>query len=550
MKRRTFSAALIAACMLISGCGGSQESEASVQTEASTSAVTSQSTTAAQTTTTTARTTTTATTHKKPDNEPTENTEHVRLEKLILDSIPDEDRQSENELIKPIFGDLDGDGAEELIAIYGDPNDVEKEFGFGDVWFASEDEAKKLQGTWYSDEPIYNIGGEVFLNVMTPGLWGQSFSLIRIAYGNAESAMPVDYSFCEGWEYDEKAKLFSLTLATDSPEVSETKKFMFSDYTRKLEAFEELSDSTKYYACRYEQTADYMRGEDFPDKALIDSAREQLLLSDTYKEVYDRAKNNLPDREPLIAANCDRMYTCDLDSDGLNEYAFLFIIEPDFDHEESDEEAVCAVWAATGMNSPYIGVICDSKGNSHVCDERFAMNAEIAVLRYNCFAQFVFFGGVSNNSSLADFYSYYDGEFELELREFNVYGIRDDVFLVQTMAQCFNAWLILWNDDIKGYVTPAAYTLPNSEEIIEQLPFTDEERKSCEGATVKLVAGKYYFVACYCFEKVGEEYVRVHCEGAWNYGIGERHLPIYDPFRIPLADIDYDTVLANAIPIE
>lgn len=548
MKRRTFSAALIAACMLISGCGGSQESEASVQTEASTSAVTSQSTTAAQTTTTTARTTTTATTHKKPDNEPTENTEHVRLEKLILDSIPDEDRQSENELIKPIFGDLDGDGAEELIAIYGDPNDVEKEFGFGDVWFASEDEAKKLQGTWYSDEPIYNIGGEVFLNVMTPGLWGQSYSLIRIAYGNAESAMPVDYSFCEGWEYDEKSKLFTLTLATDSPEVSETKKFIFSDYTRKLEAFEELSDSTKYYACRYEQTADYMRGEDFPDKALIDSAREQLLLSDTYKEVYDRAKNNLPDREPLIAAKCSFVYTCDLDSDGLNEYAFLFNLSPDFNGR--DDEMAVAVWGAINPNSPYIGVICDSKGNFHVCDERFAMNAEIAVLRYNCFAQFVFFGGVSNNSSLADFYSYYDGEFELELREFNVYGIRDDVFLVQTMAQCFNAWLILWNDDIKGYVTPAAYTLPNSEEIIEQLPFTDEERKSCEGATVKLVAGKYYFAACYCFEKVGEEYVRVHCEEAWNYGIGERHLPIYDPFRIPLADIDYDTVSANAIPIE
>ncbi len=543
MKRYAF-AAVFAACVMLSGCGdNAKQSEASVQTSQ-----TEQSTTTTQTTTTTtAKTTTTTTTCEESDSEPTENTEQARLERLILGSIPDEDRRGGNELIKPIFGDLDGNGAEELIAIYGDPNDHDKELGFGDIWFASEDEAEKLSGTWYSDEPIYVIGGEIFLNVMTPGLWGQSYSLIRIAYGNAESAMPVDYSFCEGWEYDEETRLFTLTLATADPEVSETRKFMFSDYTRKLEAFQALSDSTKYYACRYEQTADYMRSEEFPDKALIDSAREQLLLSDTYKEVYDRAKESLPDREPLIAVKCSFVYTCDLDSDGLNEYAFLFNLSPDFNGK--DDDMVAAVWGAINPNSPFIGVICDSKGNFHVCDKKFAMNAEIAVLRYNGFAQFVFFGGVSNNSSLADFYSYYDGEFELELREFNVYGIRDG-FLVQTMAQCYNAWLILWNDDIKGYVTPVAYTLPNRDEILKQLPLTDKERENCEGAALKLLAGKYYCIANLCFEKVNEEYVRVRCEDAWNYGLGERHLPIYDPFRIPLADIDYDTAVANAIPVE
>ncbi len=540
MKRYAFFAALLAACVMLSGCGDNAQSEASQQAE--------ENTTASQTTTAqTSQTTTASTTREEPVTEPTESPEQTRLERLILDSIPEEDRRGGWELIKPIFGDLDGDGTEELIAIYGDPDDSEKELGFGDVWFASEDEAEKLGGTWYSDEPLYEIGGNVFLNVMTPGLWGQSYSLIRIAYGNAESAMPVDYSFCEGWDYDEETRLFTLTLATADPEVSETKKFMFSDYTRKLEAFQELSDSTKYYACRYEQTADYMRGEEFPDKALIDSAREQLLLSDTYKEVYDRAKESLPDREPLIAVKCSFVYTCDLDSDGLDEYAFLFNLSPDFNGR--DDEMVAAVWSAINPNSPYIGVICDSKGNFHVCDERFAMNAEIAVLRYNGFAQFVFFGGVSNNSSLADFYSYYDGEFELELREFNVYGIKDG-FLVQTMAQCFNAWLILWNDDIKGYVTPAAYTLPNSDEILKQLPLTDEEREYCEGAALKLLAGKYYCIANLCFEKADGEFVRVRCEDAWNYGLGERHLPIYDPFRIPLADIDYDTAVANAIPVE
>ncbi len=404
MKRYAFFAALIAACMLISGCCDNAQSEALVQTEATTSAVTTQSTTTMQTTTTTAGTTTSAITREKPVTEPTENTEQARLEKLILDSIPDENRRDEWELIKPIFGDIDGDGAEELIAIYGDPNDREKELGFGNVWFASEDEAVKLSGTWYSDEPLYKIGGKLFLNVMTPGLWGQSYSLIRIAYGNAKSAMPVDYGFCEGWDYDEETQLFTLTLATADPEVSETRKFIFSDYTGKLEAFQELSDSTQYYACRYEQTADYMTGDEFPDKALIDGAREQLLLSDTYKAVYDRAKENLPDGEPLIAANCD-------------------------------------------------------------------------------------------------------------------------------------------------HVTPAAYTLPNSGEILKQLPLTDDEREYCEGASVKLLAGKYYCVANLSFEQEDGEFVRVNCEEAWNYGLGERLLPI-DPFRIPFADIDYDTVAANAITVE
>lgn len=546
MKIYAFLAALTAASVLLSGCGDNVQSEVS-QTQASTAIQTTQSTASL-----TSQTTTTSLYCEKPVTEPTKSSEQARLEKLILDSIPAEEQHSEWELKKPIFGDLDGDGTEELIAIYSDPGESEKKLGFGNVWFASEDRAEKLNGIWYSDAPLYEIGGELFLDLMTPGLWGQSYSLIRIAYSNAKSAMPVDYSFCESWDYDEETQLFTLTLATAEPEVSETKKFIFSEYTNKLEAFQELSESTVYYSCRYEQTTDYVTGGEFPESVLIDSAREQLLLSDTYKVVFDKVKEILPEREPLIAANCDFVYTCDLDSDGLNEYAFLFKIEPDFDNEASTPEAVNAVWAATGINSPYIGVLCDSNGNFYVCDERFAMNSEIAVLRYNGFAQFVFFGGVSNNSSLADFYSYYDGEFELELREFRVYGICDDVFLVQTMAQAPNAWLILWNDDIKGYVTPVGYTLPNSAEIYKQLPLTDEEREYCEllQDSIKLISGKYYCVAGYSFEKVGEEFIRATCEETYDYGLGERHLRYGEPFRIPLADIDYDTVVANAIPVE
>lgn len=548
MKRFAVFAAFTAACMLITGCGYNEQNAVSEQTSQVSQtevSITTKQNTAVQTMITTA--VTTSTTREEPVIEPIENTEQTRLKRLILDSITDEDKRDGFEIIKPIFGDLDGDGTEELIAVYGDPDDSEKELGFGAVWFASENEAEKLSGTWYSDDPIYDIGGNVFLNVMTPGLWGQSYSLIRIAYGNAINAMPVDYSFCESWDYDEETQLFTLVFATADPEVSETRMFMFSDYTKRLEVFEELSDSTEYYACRYEQTADYVTGEEFPDKVLINSAREQLLLSYTYKEVYDRAKQELSDSEPLIAVNCDFVYTCDLDSDGSNEYAFLFNLSPDYN---GDNDMATAVWGAIDPNSPYIGVICDSKGNYHVCDQRFAMNARIAVLRYNGFAQFVFFGGVSNNSSLADFYSYYDGEFELELREFNVYGIRDDVFLVQTMAQSPNAWLILWNDDIKGYVTPAAYTLTDSDEIYEQLPLSTEERENCKGAPVRLIAGKYYCMAGYCFEKTDSEFVRVACEEAWNYGLDERHMRYSDPFRIPFADIDYDTVVANVIPVE
>ena len=221
----------------------------------------------------------------------------------------------------------------------------------------------------------------------------------------------------------QKAETTVITTAETAPlyELDEDRK---ADRT-----YAEISDDTPFFSCGYEQTG-LVSAEDFSDKTLIESAKEALLSSEVYTELYDEVKSRLPDREPAIAGCCSKVLAFDLDGNGLDEYAFLFSFEPDFDN--NDEEMVQNVWGAINPNTPYAVVLCGDNGKFYTSSQKYAMNANLYVLNYGSFAQFVVDGGVSNNSSCADYFSYYDGEFELELREFHKYAILDGTFLIQT----------------------------------------------------------------------------------------------------------------------
>ena len=106
------------------------------------------------------------------------------------------------------------------------------------------------------------------------------------------------------------------------------------DEGRKAErTYAEISDDTPFFSCGYEQTG-LVSAEDFSDKTLIESAKEALLSSEVYTELYDEVKSRLPDREPAIAVGCSKVMAFDLDGNGLDEYAFLFSFEPDSDNSE------------------------------------------------------------------------------------------------------------------------------------------------------------------------------------------------------------------------
>lgn len=101
---------------------------------------------------------------KKPE-------EQQHLEQLITEAAKIENPALKgNETIQsPLFGDFDGDGINELIAVYGDKSDALYEDSCGgEVWFASGEKAEVLRHglynmpTWAAPE-IITSNGHIFL---------------------------------------------------------------------------------------------------------------------------------------------------------------------------------------------------------------------------------------------------------------------------------------------------------------------------------------------------------------------------------------------------
>ncbi len=342
----------------------------------------------------------------------------------------------------------------------------------------------------------------------------------------------------------ERAETTIITTAETAPlyELDESRK---TDRT-----YAEISDDTPFFSCEYEQTG-LVSAEDFADKALIESAKEALLSSEIYTELHDEVKSRLPDREPAIHICCSKVLAFDLDGNGLDEYAFLFSFEPDFDN--NDEEMMMNVWGAVGPNTPYAVVLYGDNSKFYTNSQKYAMNADLYVLNYGGFAQFVVDGGVSNNSSCADYFSYYDGKFELELREFRKYEILDGTFLIQTMAQASNSWLIVWDDDIKSYVTPEAVTVSREErdEIFEKLPLAADEKAYFADFNICIIGN--YFYSLYNIEQYGKTFIKDEngefqsFDGLKGYAVNERIMRYNDPFGIPFAkELDYEKIIEKA----
>lgn len=321
------------------------------------------------------------------------------------------------------------------------------------------------------------------------------------------------------------------------------------DESRKTDrTYAEISDDTPFFSCGYEQTG-LVSAEDFADKALIESAKEALLSSEVYTELCSEAKERQPDKEPAIAVGCSKVLAFDLDGNGLDEYAFLFLLSPDYDN--ADEENIQNVLGAIDPNTPYVIVLYGDNGEFYTNGQKYAVNAELYILNYGSFAQFVVDGGVSNNSSCADYFSFYDGKFELELREFRKYEILDNAFLCQTMAQASNSWIIVWDDDIKAYVTPEAVTVSDEKRdgIFEALPLDKEEKEKYRDFNICIIAD--YFYSLYKKDNGVRTFVKdengdfaVYEYSIPYYGIGERNTRYGDPFEISFAkNLEYKNVL-------
>lgn len=318
----------------------------------------------------------------------------------------------------------------------------------------------------------------------------------------------------------------------------------------------EITADTEFYECEYISENVYDGGS-FPDLELAEKAREAFLASDTYVGIYSKA---LEEYKLGGGANPDTFTTdavlkqavsYDFNNDGRTESAFIFEVAPDF--TQTEEIAVMAVWRATGMNAPCYLVLMDCDGNCTVPSKNYAMNAELCQLRYKDFAHLVIFGGVSNSSSCADYFSVNENGFEHELREFQRYGLFNGVFLCNTMSFEVNRWLIFWNEEHNCYVTPEVeyLSLEESAELMMQFP------KSSQSPLMVIGGAIYSEYNGYVYQRTDDGFTPINMGSdgesgeEWYGGLGERARALNREFPIPFAkNFDFEKAMENIVTLE
>lgn len=119
------------------------------------------------------------------------------------------------------------------------------------------------------------------------------------------------------------------------------------------------------------------------------------------------------------------------------------------------------------------------------------------------------------------------------------------------MAQATNSWIIVWDDDIKAYVTPEAVTVPDEKRdvIFEALPLNKEEKEKFSNFNICIIANRFYslynkYGAVRTFIKDENDYFAAYEFSIPYYGIGERLTRYNDQFEIPFAkNIEYKNIL-------
>ncbi len=344
---------------------------------------------------------------------------------------------------------------------------------------------------------------------------------------------------------------------TDAPETATIEETAVSE--EELREYIEITADTKFYECEYTQEK-VVNAEDYADKNGIENAMNAFKDSDVFKGLEEKAEQSkaeypvFENSEFVYDIDCDKVLVCDFDGDGAEDNAYLFYLSPVFPETTSDDEVPVEIsyfYSVVDINSNNILVLENGNGGYYVSDYFYAIGSELYELRYNGFSHIVVDGGLSNNSSCADFFSLNDGEFELELRESGKYGIMDNAFLVQNMAQCYNMWLIFWNEDNKCYVTPETEAV-SAEEMTAIPVFEGKEinfgctiGNSIYGSTFGEV--DTYIITGNVAELLEE---KLADSGLFAYSIGERKVAMGREFYIPYAkNFDYETALKNLVSL-
>ena len=123
-----------------------------------------------------------------PADKPIEKSaEQLRLERLVLDSIPSDEVREGYALNSVLFGDLDGDSTEELCTVYA-PEDYPD---WGAIWYACGDRAEGVATGGVADEITATPDG-VFLHFICTGAISPVDVWYHIENGTAVCSQPED----------------------------------------------------------------------------------------------------------------------------------------------------------------------------------------------------------------------------------------------------------------------------------------------------------------------------------------------------------------------
>ncbi|MCM1327932.1 MAG: hypothetical protein NC253_00690 [Ruminococcus sp.] len=166
---------ILAAILSLSLCGCREETPA-LDTVSETVSETAASETTSAKTETSADTTTTVTTETSEEREEIPE-EQAALEKLITDAAGDKEGYA---IQSPLFGDFDGDGKNELIALYENIGDTE-------VWFASGGKAERLVSGYWRTPEIVTSCGRAFVKLEFGGYATSSYSVYYLLENSSVS---------------------------------------------------------------------------------------------------------------------------------------------------------------------------------------------------------------------------------------------------------------------------------------------------------------------------------------------------------------------------
>ncbi len=303
----------------------------------------------------------------------------------------------------------------------------------------------------------------------------------------------------------------------------------------------EITESTKFYECRYSQDNLVTDENSFKNNAAVQKAKEMLKSSDKVSADIESAKEK---------------FLTSFDISGDIDFKFMQAITADFDRngkEESfmvfdtymGEENISGIGERTELSYVFFA---DSNGNVQIIGEPSA-RISIYELQYSGFSHFVVDGGFNNSTDVAHYYSVNGNEVKHEMEQSYMGRIVDDFALEITAAQTPTSYLLFWNEEIGKYVTPCVETLSveDTELIFDMLPLDDiDDEVIADMKDIGIsVIGRKFFNIIYPKTFIYEN-------GKFTEYGAEKYYSLsgcYDP-ELPVAvNFDYDKALKNLIPL-